>query len=224
MRIHIKTTSSKQTIGFNHLHLLTGTIHKWFGKNDFHDSTSLYSFSNLSGGKAGKNGLAFPNGATFFISCWDNELIKLIIKGIQDDPEMFFGLKVEELVLQENPDLTEKNLFLLGSPVYIQRNLESGKKKFFYFGDSESSELLTETLTKKMKDAGLPEDETLKIWFDQNYHRKGTKKIDYKRGNQIIQIRANWCPVIIEGSPATKQFAWNVGVGNSTGIGFGAIK
>jgi CRISPR-associated endoribonuclease Cas6 len=39
-----------------------------------------------------------------------------------------------------------------------------------------------------------------------------------------IANKANWCPVIIKGRPETKLFAWNVGLGNSTGIGFGAIK
>jgi CRISPR-associated endoribonuclease Cas6 len=224
MRIHIKTTPSKQTIRFNHLHLLTGTIHKWFGENKFHDSISLYSFSNLAGGKASKNGLDFPNGANFFISCWDIEHAKYLIKGIQNDPDMFFGLKATELILQEDPELSTKTVFLLGSPVYIQRNLKNGRKMFYYFDDKESPKLLTETLKTKMKAAGLPEDKTLEIYFDQNYHRKGTKKIDYKHGSCITEIRASWCPVILEGKPETKAFAWNVGIGNSTGIGFGAIK
>lgn len=224
MRLHIKTTPSKQTIDFNHLHLLTGTIHKWFGKNEFHDSISLYSFSNLTGGKASKNGLDFPNGANFFISCWNNEQAKLLVTGIQNDPELFFGLKACEIVLQENPELATKTTFQVGSPIYIQRNLENGRKKFYYFDDEESTKLLTETLTTKMISAGLLEDESLKITFDQNYRKKSTKKIDYKRGNQITKIRASWCPVIIEGKPETKIFAWNVGLGNSTGIGFGAIK
>jgi len=224
MRIHIKTTPSKDTIEYNHLHLLTGTIHKWFGENNFHDSASLYSFSHLIGAISTKEGLNFPNGANFFISCWENDLAKLLIKGIQEDPDMFFGLKAIELVIQENPDLSEKTHFHLGSPVYIQRNLENGRKKFYYFNDEDSPKLLHDTLLTKMKVAGIPIDETLKIIFDQSYNRKGTKKIDYKHGEQITQIRANWCPVIIEGKPETKQFAWNVGIGNSTGIGFGAIK
>jgi len=29
--------------------------------------------------------------------------------------------------------------------------------------------------------------------------------------------------VIVEGDPRAVQFAWEVGVGNSTGIGFGAL-
>lgn len=224
MRIHIKTTPSEQTIGYNHLHLLTGTIHKWFGKNNIHDSLSLYSFSNLTGGKAGKHGLDFPQGAQFFISCWDRELAGKLVKGIQNEPQMFFGLKAVELILQETPDLTDKTYFQLGSPVYIQRNLENGKKKFYYYSDKEAPALMKETLLTKMKAAGLPVDESLSIQFDTLYQRKGTKKIDYKHGNQVTEIRASWCPVILKGKPETKQFAWNVGIGNSTGIGFGAIK
>lgn len=224
MRIHIKTTPSKQNIGFNHLHLLTGAIHKWFGENEFHDRVSLYSFSHLVGAKVNDKGLSFPEGASFFISIWETEKTKLLIKGIQDRPDMFFGLTVKELILQENHDLTQQTYFRLGSPIFIQRNLETGDKKFYFYDDEESPNLMKGTLETKMKAAGLPPDETLKIIFDQSYQRKGTKKFDYKNGNQITQIRANWCPIIIEGKPETKQFAWNVGIGNSTGIGFGAIK
>ena len=224
MRIHIKTTPTKQTVAFSHLHLLTGTIHKWFGMNEFHDQVSLYSFSGLCGAKAVKDGLNFPEGATFFISCWDNEMAKKLIAGIQKDTEMFGGMRAVEIIIQQNPDFSEKAYFLLGSPVFIQRNIGDGKKKFFFMDDAEASDLMVETLRNKMKIAGLPEDETLKISFDQDYHRKGTKKVDYKHSDQIIQIRVNWCPLIIEGKAETKAFAWNVGIGNSTGIGFGAIK
>lgn len=224
MRIHIKTTPSKKVVDFNHLHLLTGTVHKWFGENDFHEGISLYSFSNLTGAKSSKKGLEFPDGALFFISCWNNEQLKCLVKGIQESSEMFAGMAATEIVIQENPDLSARSRFALGSPVYIQRNTQSGNKKFFFYNDEESPELLRQTLFTKMRVAGLPEDETLDISFDQSYPRKGTKKYDYKRGSTITQIRSSWCPVIIEAKPTTKVFAWNVGLGNSTGIGFGAIK
>lgn len=224
MRIHIKTTPSDATIDYHHLHLMTGTLHKWFGENDFHDKMSLYSFSGLRGANASKKGLDFKEGAAFFISCWDSEHAKVLVKGIQALPEMFCGLKVTEIVLQENPDLSEKNHFQLGSPIFIQRNLSDGKKKFYYYSDDNAGELLKATLENKMKMAGLELDETLSISFDLDYHAKGTKKLDYRSKNNVEQIRASWCPVIIKGKPETKQFAWCVGLGNSTGIGFGAIK
>jgi len=75
-----------------------------------------------------------------------------------------------------------------------------------------------ETLLHKMQKVGLNDDD-LKIEFNQKYNRPKTAKITYKG----IENRANICPVIIAGNPKTKAFAWNVGIGNSTGIGFGAI-
>ena len=59
----------------------------------------------------------------------------------------------------------------------------------------------------------------LDISFDLTYAKKKIKFINY-RG---IRNKANLCPVYIKGKPETKAFAWNVGIGNSTGIGFGSI-
>jgi len=70
-----------------------------------------------------------------------------------------------------------------------------------------------------MQVAGLTDD-TLELRFDKDYPRASTKLVDYDG----IKNRASWCPVIMKGKPETKLFAWNVGLGNSTGIGFGAVK
>lgn len=51
------------------------------------------------------------------------------------------------------------------------------------------------------------------------YSGKRIKLMTYKG----IKNKASMCPVIIKGTLQSKQFAWNVGIGNSTGIGFGAI-
>ena len=70
-----------------------------------------------------------------------------------------------------------------------------------------------------MKIAGLIDDD-IKLRFDTSYPKARTKLLTYNN----VKNRASWCPVIIEGKPESKLFAWNVGLGNSTGIGFGAIK
>ena len=70
-----------------------------------------------------------------------------------------------------------------------------------------------------MKEAGLEEDEKLDISFDLSYSKKKLKLVRYHG----IGNKASLCPVVIKGKPETKQFIWNVGVGNCTGIGFGAI-
>lgn len=52
MRLHFKIKTSRKALPFDHLPLLTGTIHKWLGQNNEHGDVSLYSFSQLEGGNA----------------------------------------------------------------------------------------------------------------------------------------------------------------------------
>lgn len=218
MRVHINITAKKATIPFNHQHLLTGTIHKWLGWNNEHGKISLYSFSQLEDGKVIPEGLQFDLGTSFFFSSHKPELIKKIISGIQSDPTMFHGLVVSEVILQEDPELTDRELFFVASPIFIKRRVGE-KVDHIIYSDPRANECLKETLQSKMSIAGIT-DESFDICFDTNYSKAGTKKITYNG----VQNRASWCPVIIKGSPETKLFAWNVGLGNSTGIGFGAIK
>jgi CRISPR-associated endoribonuclease Cas6 len=78
---------------------------------------------------------------------------------------------------------------------------------------------LTETLKKKLLLANVS-DENISVSFDRDFPYPRTKIIKYKD----ISNKVNVCPVIIKGTQEQLAFAWNVGVGNSTGIGFGALK
>lgn len=222
MRIHLKITSNKEHVPFDHQHLLTGKIHKWIGRNNIHDAISLYSFSQLQNGTRVENGLDFPSGTSWFISFWDSQIIKTLISSIREDPVLIYGMKVQEIILRETPIFENNVKFRVASPVLIKRNVDS-RTKFYYYNDKESDLFLSQTMHNKMKNAGLPRDDSLKISFDLNYRLKRTKKINYKKGNIIIENKCSLCPVIIQGKPETIAFAWNVGVGNSTGIGFGSL-
>jgi CRISPR-associated endoribonuclease Cas6 len=218
MRINLRTNLLNTTIPFDHQPLLVGTIHKWLGWNEEHGKISLYSFSRLEGGKATKEGLKFENGASFFFSSFENELVKKMIAGIRADSSMFNGLNVSDVIIEEDPDLTNRELFFTASPIFIKRRIED-KIEHILFNNSKAHELLTETLQNKLKQARL-NDDSLEIRFESSYPKAETKMVMYKG----VGNKANWCPVIIKGKPETKLFAWNVGLGNSTGIGFGAIR
>lgn len=218
MRLHLKIESTNHIIPFDHQPLLVGTIHKWLGLNTEHGEVSLYSFSRIEGGRATKAGLKFDRDATLFISSYDEELIKKLVWGIQQDKTMFGGLAVKELVLEQNPDLSGRELFFVGSPIFIKRKFEEITEHILYT-DERTAQFLKETLQTKMKLAGMTDDD-FEICFDTSYPRAKLMLINYKG----IANKANWCPVIIKGSAEVKLFAWNVGLGNSTGIGFGTIK
>ena len=114
--------------------------------------------------------------------------------------------------------MNDRELFNCASPILIKRKLADGSIKQFNFSDAEANQYLKETLLSKMREAGL-EDDTLDIRFDTSYNKKKLKLVRYHG----IGNKGSICPVIIKAKPETKLFAWNVGLGNSTGIGFGAI-
>lgn len=70
-----------------------------------------------------------------------------------------------------------------------------------------------------MREAGLPEDDTLRVEFDISYSKKKKKMVTIHG----IKSIANMCPVITHGTQTSKRFAWVVGLGNGTGSGYGAL-
>lgn len=220
MRIYLKTTPNTQPIPIDYQQKLVGTIHKWIGSNNIlHGDISLYSFSWLQGSKFDGKDLSFKQGANFYISFYDESVIKDIIRTILDDPQMFCGLEVTDVQIAKTPDLKERTTFYCGSPIFIKRRIPDGHVKQFNYNDPESSSLMKETLVNKMRKAGLADDYTLEIKFDTSYSGKRLKLVHY----HDIGNKASMCPIIINGRPETKLFAWNVGIGSCTGIGFGAI-
>lgn len=220
MRIILKTSPSKTLIPFEYQEKLVGCLHKWIGRdNDLHGKMSLYSFSWLQGASFSKEGLAFPQGARLFISFYDEAIVKRIIQSIMNDPEMFCGLRVEEVMLVKTPDFSNREVFYCASPIFIKRTDEDGREHQYNYNDAKSGDYLKETLLSKMKLAEMEPTADFSIQFDDSYSKKKLKLVHYHG----IGNKSSLCPVIIHGSPEVKEFAWNVGLGNCTGIGFGAL-
>jgi CRISPR-associated endoribonuclease Cas6 len=217
MRIYLTLSKNTEIVPYAYQQLLTGVLHKWIGKNDVHDEISLYSFSWLKNGKASAKGINFPTGATWFISSHDPDMLKKIIGGIQQSADLFCGMTVAEVSIQEDPTFSEAERFVVASPVFIKRRDEN-RKEFFYYDHPNAGTLLTETLAKKLEKAGL-NAENISVEFDKSFPRPSIKGTSYYG----IHSKGSICPVIIKGTPQQIAFAWNVGLGNSTGIGFGAL-
>jgi CRISPR-associated endoribonuclease Cas6 len=225
MRLHLQIRADGAIIPYAHQKLLTGTIHKWLGQNELHGNTGLFSFSRLAGAKnvnetgKTKGGLRLSDHTAFFISAHNEDIIRCLVQGIMQDRSMFYGLEVDTATIQEDPDLSARDYFLTASPILLKLTNDNGTTTHYRYTDEISNSLLKENLQSKMKIAGMEPDDTLDIRFDTQNPKASTKLVDYGG----IQNRANWCPVIINAKPETKLFAWNSGLGNSTGVGFGAI-
>ncbi len=219
MRLNLRTTPNMKPVPFNYQRKLVGTFHKWMGKNDLHDTLSLYSLGWLSGGKATKGALDFKAGAHWSISSPDSDVLLKLINSIQAEPTIAYGMEVNEILVQHEPIFQSEARFVLQSPVLIKRTLEDKVEKYYYHTDDEAGALLSETLAHKLKQAGK-EHLKASVGFDRTYPKAQLKMINYNG----VHIKGSICPIIIKGDPEAIAFAWNVGIGNSTGIGFGALK
>lgn len=217
MRLNLKITKNIDLVPFDYQRFLVGVFHKWLGENEIHNDLSLYSLSWLIGGKLKGKGLDFIEGAEWFISSFDHSLIRQLIRGITSDPAVCFGMKVTEVMIQETPDFGIERRFSVDSPVLVKK-MVNGEQKHLGFEEFESDKIMTKILQAKLEKAGL-ESGGVEVVFDRAYLKAKHKLVNY-RG---IGNKANVCPVIVRGNPEQVAFAWNVGVGHSTGIGFGAL-
>ena len=126
MRIYITLTQSESIVPFNYQQLLTGVLHKWLGdNNEYHGVQSLFSFSWLQNISITKEGVKIDEGAYFFISSYDSDLIKIILKGALHDPILFNGSRVKDIQIIEHKNFGEKERFMVASPILLKRKLEN---------------------------------------------------------------------------------------------------
>jgi CRISPR-associated endoribonuclease Cas6 len=219
MRLHLQLTPNTEKIPFNYQHQLTGALHKWLGQNDLHDKISLYSFSWLRGNVDTVNGgLNFPQGARWFISFWEGEYVSDLIKGILGKPAVAYGMEVDEVQIVRPPEFKEEWRFKVSSPVLVRKNRDDNSREHLTYEDDDVSSYLKRTLKRKLKEADV-EYQEFQVSFDRNYTGARTKLIDIKG----TKLKVNLCPILMEGDPKAIEFAWNVGIGELTGSGFGAL-
>ncbi len=237
MRLNMRLTPNEEAIPFDHVHNLTGALHKWLGENDLHDKISLYSIGWFDGGTARDGSLHFPEGATWRISFWEEKYTEDLVEGILDDPDVFSGMNVYEVHEQEPPNFGERYRFIVDSPVLVRKNRDDGTREHLLWKNEEADRILTRILRRKIHEADLSLDEMTgsagaptgekkkdskqpTVRFDRDYDGAKSKLVTIKDTSH----RASVCPVIVEGPEEAVRFAWCVGVGDLTGSGFGALK
>ena len=221
MRLQLYLTAA-QAVPFDHLTTLKGAFHRWLGHNEeLHDGLSLYSLGWLRGGRAGRGGLWYRDGAHWNISAHDPQVIHALVGGVIREPDLGLGLTVRDARLIAPPEFQDgEQGFRVLSPVFVKWDTEHGKPAdHLTYEDPRTDELLTVTLRRKLYQAGL-DNTGASVRFDRNYARAKTKLFRYKQ----VQCCASQCPVIVTGTAEQIRFAWCVGVGASTGLGCGALE
>jgi CRISPR-associated endoribonuclease Cas6 len=226
MRLNLTLSPNTDPVPFNHLHKLTGTFHKWVGPdNALHDGPSLYALGWLDGGQKQGEALTFADGARWRLSFYDPDAAKQVLDGLLQDPSVFAGMQVAEAQQQTTPSFSGGYRFEVDAPVVARRRRDDGSREYLLYDDERADDALTRTLRRKMEAAGLGADPSeATVRFDRGYDGAHTKLATIEKDGHAVKHKGSVCPVIVEGPPQIVQFAWNVGVGELTGSGFGAVK
>ena len=233
MRLHFSLSPNDAPVTFNYHRLLAGCLHKWMGDNHLHDALSLYSVGSLQGGRAENNALNFPRGASWHISAPDTEeghefLTK--IAAVALGTKVCFGMEVFDMHSEATPEFGSRRVFRAQSPVFVGSVQGDDHQTHIIYSDPRADAMLTQTLHHKLEKAGLGAlREGASVAFDRSYAHPKTKLIWVKQGStkdgvsRDFQKRASVCPVIVTGNPEAVKFAWCVGAGGLTGMGFGSL-
>ena len=210
---------------FDYPHFLTGAFHRWLGRNDLHDGLSLYSLGWLQGGHKRGDGLAFPQGARWFISAPDttagDDLLARVADAALKEPSVCCGMEVVEIQAQATPEFGERRVFRADSPIFLRGpRTPEGLDPHVIYSDANADELLTHVLHRKLEAAGLADHAaTASLKFDRSFQHPKTRLIQVQESRK----RASVCPVIAQGSPEAVRFVYNVGAGHLTGSAFGSL-
>lgn len=220
MRLHLNLTPNKEPVPFNYQESLSEIFANWLRIADLENKFNFYSLSWLQKSKAINGSLQFPSGTEWFISFYDYRFSKKLVRVILDKPEIFYGMSVCGLEQKITPHFDSPQVFRVGSPVLAQENDDETGGTHFIYSEPKANEILTETLRYKMRRVGYSGKHTkVTVEFDKSYQFAKTKMVKINN----LRKRGSVCPVIVKGTPQAVRFAWNVGVGHETEIGFGSL-
>ncbi len=219
MRIKINFSKNTEPLMINNQELLNSYIHKCLGaNNEYHDAKSNYSISMLCGGKLNndKKTLSFKNGGYIIVSSFDEVFINKLISGILTNINFTHGMKFKGIEPIEEKLVNGWNHFSTLSPILLKSN---DKKEFITITQSDFSKKMEKHIKNKVQKINPDLDVSdLKININDHPNHK-TKAIKVKN---ILNI-ASKCNISIFTNKKVATLLYSIGLGQSTGSGFGAI-
>lgn len=216
MIIKINFTQPEQIVPVANQKELNSYIHKCVGKNNkFHDAFSNYCVSSLQGGKLNieDNTLVFNEIPHIFVTTNNEKFTESFLNGVMQDKHTLFGMHYKNIEMLNFNINRDYDLIYMASPILLKRN----NIKISY-KDSNYIEALRDNCIAKLKYEGI-EDET----FDIELHNVEKSKVKKIMVGDVFNI-ATIASFIVRGKRETREKLYNLGLGNSTGSGFGMVK
>ena len=221
MRIKVKLSPSNVALSMNNQDIVNSFIHRSLGKdNKYHDIKNDYSISSLQGGKwiSGSDKLSIKDGAYITITSLDKEFLDNILLGLYTTN--FHGdIKVCGIEFIDEFFYNGWNHFATLSPFIIKKYSDKKTYTFLTMNDDNFQEDVKNHLMNKL--SKIVPDLNLD-GFDVRINKNPSHKVKGVRIKNVMN-RANQCQVSIHCSRKVAELIYNIGLGQSTGSGFGTV-
>lgn len=222
MRIKIEFSSSERIYKEAMNGKVNGFINYCLGENNiYHGNFSNYCVSSLQGGHMNKKGeLSFPEGSYLYVSSSDGDFIETIIETIMSSNKGIDDMNVTTFSVEYIQSYSEYDIIRTISPVMLVWK-QGDKKRIVTVKDSDFFEILTEQSKLKLIKQGHDEEKvkTLKI---EPFHieKAKTKDVVIKGIHNITSM----IMAVVKGDAGVRCALYELGLGKSTGYGFGAVE
>ena len=217
MRIKVKLSSTNEELPINNQHLVNSFIHRALGKdNKYHNTKSDYSISSLQGGKwiKGTDKISIKDRGYITITSLNKDFLDNILIGLYTN-NFHKDIKVCGVEFIEEFFYNGWNHFATLSPFIIKEHSD----KFLTMEDDDFQQKVKEHLVNKLTKINPKLDlSDFDVKIKDNTSHK-VKKVMVKN----VVNRANQCQVSIQCNRKVAELIYNLGIGQSTGSGFGTI-
>jgi CRISPR-associated endoribonuclease Cas6 len=223
MRIKINFTKPTIDIPFNNQSLVNSYIHKCLGINNiYHDAKNDYNISSLIGGRLDleQKKLLFENGGYIVISSLNAEFINKLLIGIINNQNFICGMVFNGVDHIEEKFYNGWNHFISLSHFIIKEYSDKKNYTFLTLKHENFEIKVKEYLINKISAINPTldlSDFDVKIPLD--YISNEIKPIIVKNVKNI----GNKCHLNIFTNTKVAELLYNIGIGQSTGSGFGTI-
>jgi CRISPR-associated endoribonuclease Cas6 len=219
-RIELTLSHPEKVVPYNYQPKISAKIKEWANPHNSEGGNAAFSYSWLEGEyKSFRNlgGLFYSMGANMVISAYQDTLIEQLSKSISKKKMFLFGMKIRSHKVVDVPVFTKREYrFKVTSPVLIKKQV-GDESRYLTYKDKEANDRLTHIMQNKIKAAGLSGD--IRVEFNLKSPVKKLKLIDING----IKYSCSICGVVIKGDPELIRFAYTVGIGQRTGMGFGFL-
>lgn len=222
MRVKISFSATDKKIPIQNQHLINSYVHKCLGVNNkYHDAKNDYCISQLYGGTLNKEDstLSFNNGGYIVASSLDGEFINTLLMGVLNNQEFIYDMAFNGIEHINEVFYNGWNHFSTLSPFLIRTRISDEKYGFLTLDDIDFESKVKEYLITKLKAIN---PNLILSNFDIKIPDIKTKKIKKILIKNVIN-KANQCQIDIYTNKEVAELLYNIGIGMSTGSGFGTI-